>query len=75
MTKQDQKRFIEECITNVQAKLLNRLPSVPDEWSGVELRLWIIERFASDLDTKWARAKLGRKRMREYNNTVLVQNL
>jgi hypothetical protein len=47
MTKKDQRRIVGEMIKNLRADMAERLPRVPAEWDGIELR----ELFADRADT------------------------
>lgn len=71
MTKTEQLNFIYALIDNVRADILARSSSFPEDWDGVELRQYIADKFTEvcfgSLMTK--------QRKREYNNTVLVNNL
>ena len=71
MSPDDQKRIVHELCTSVESGLLATIDAgkVPAEWDGFELRQLTAERF--DRCT----GKMAPKRKREYNNTVLVNDL
>ena len=65
--------FVRELTETVTQKIVDDIfaGKVPAEWNGIELRQLLADRFAAAVfkDT------LTGKRKREYNNTVLVNNL
>ena len=46
----------------------HRQGEVPAEWDGLELRQWLADKFANET------CPLGRKRLKDYRNTVAVSN-
>jgi hypothetical protein len=71
MTKAQQETFITELIRNVEKDLLARVPKLPDEWDGHELRQLIADRFQEVSFT----LKQNKSRYRAYKNEVLVRDL
>ena len=69
MTPQAQQKFIDDLITNVKATI--RSKKIPPEWDGIELRQYIADQFANCVIS----GTMDRKRRREYNNTVITENL
>ena len=71
MTPEDQKRIVHELCASVESGIIAAIDSgaVPFDWDGFELRQLLADRF--DRCT----GKMSLKRKREYNNTVLVNNL
>lgn len=69
--KKEKIRFVKELVGSVQQSIIALINEgkVPEEWDGHELRHLIADRFKSNT------TKLALKRRREYNNTVLVENL
>jgi len=78
MTKQEQLRFVEELTANVLADLKKNVGRIPDHWDGHELRRWIADRFELSAAMSFGgpnRSAREKRRLREYRNTVLVENL
>lgn len=71
MTKPEQLEFIEDLLANIKAGIIRDLPRVPDTWDGHELRMWVAER----VDRGANMGTLKGRRLHEYTNTVLVENL
>ena len=73
MKTSDQVNFIKELSNNVTSELLSDVQAgkTPDTWDGVELRKLLADRFARVVFL----GTLTGKRKREYNNTVLVNDL
>lgn len=71
MTPEDQKRIVHELCFSVEGGIISAINAgaIPDDWDGFELRQLTAERFAR------CTGKMSLKRKREYNNTVLVNNL
>ena len=47
MTREEQKAFVIGCLDSTKRALLEKIDSIPAEWDGHELRLWI-ERDVAD---------------------------
>ena len=58
---------ITESIKNQFADAL-RAGAVPEEWDGYEIRQWLADRF------QYETRPVGRKRVREYRNTVATSS-
>jgi len=73
MTKQEQTRFVHELMDNIRARIIAdiELDKTPTNWDGHELRQLIADRVAVAAFT----LKEQKARYREYQNTVLVNNL
>jgi hypothetical protein len=71
MTKTEKKRFIRELIRNVSAEIFAKVPEMPEQWDGFELRQFIAEKFS---DATYPRMMTG-KRKADYENEVVVRNL
>ncbi len=70
MKRKDQKRIVKELLGSLAELVLAKLPRIPEDWDGHELRQWIADVFTANFVHALAP---GRKR--EYKNTVLVYNL
>jgi hypothetical protein len=59
MKRIEQAEFIHDLIERVRTELYAKIPLLPEEWDGHELRQWIAERFqgASYLKDKRYRAR------------------
>ncbi|MBS3648810.1 hypothetical protein KEU06_09350 [Pseudaminobacter sp. 19-2017] len=78
MTKREKRRFIRELISAVQKSILDRVPDMPEEWDGHELRAYIAEKFGETVVTVGRTGHYGKpyaKRTRDYRNTVIERNL
>lgn len=67
---EEQIEFVDSLLNSVKEDIVKKIKAgkIPDNWDGIELRWYLAERFA--------RETYGNKsRKREYNNTVLVNNL
>ena len=73
MTKYQQITFITDLAHNVTNEMLKDIDTkgIPEEWDGIELRWWIADRFSQVVI--WNTG--SKKRRREYDNHVLVNNL
>jgi hypothetical protein len=72
LTKQEKEKFIKDLMGHVQASLLNKLDKVPEEWDGMELRMWIADTFG------WERTGsmvMDKRRVKNYENEILTKNL
>ncbi len=70
MNKREKERFIKGLIHNVENHILDKIDQMPKEWDGFELRQLVVDYFQ---EVNWC--KMNRKRMKEYKNTVIVENL
>jgi len=71
MTHEEQARFVEDLVGAVAASLIDDIASgkVPEAWDGKELRQLLADRFSRQVYS------LPLRQRREYNNTVLVNDL
>jgi hypothetical protein len=76
---QDAKQaFIVALIRNIQADILAKVPQMPEDWDGHELRRYIADKFAESSVTLGRPGPYGKpygKRYRRYKNEVIVRNL
>lgn len=72
MTKNDKIEFVKSILSNMSNRLIEDVEKnkVPENWDGIELRWWIEQRARSlVMNDKQS------KRYREFENTVIVNNL
>jgi hypothetical protein len=76
MTKKEKIKFIRELTASVTASIIDKIPDMPDEWDGIELRHYLADKFMAQCMT-YSRGsdRSAQRRYREYKNTVLVTNL
>jgi hypothetical protein len=74
MTPIEKRAFIDELISNVHRDIVDRIPHMPSEWDGHEIRRYIADKFA-DSAMSLGSDKSFARRFREYKNEVLVRNL
>jgi hypothetical protein len=67
MTPEQQQEFVIKLTSTVQATI--RSKKIPPEWDGIELRQYIADQFAQQV------ADMPRSRRKDYNNTVITENL
>jgi hypothetical protein len=72
MTAAEKKRFIRDLIATVQKDVLAKVPAMPEEWDGHELRQYVADKFDGATSHLIFR---GGRRKRDYENEVLVRNL
>ena len=68
MTALEKKKFIQQLVSNIEADLVSKIPRMPKEWDGVELRKYIADVFAGCVLS----GTMSRGRLKEYNNTILI---
>ena len=73
MTEQERSTFTAELIDAVKSEILAKIPKMPDEWDGHELRVYIAEQFM-DAATMSRVSREPRARQR-YNRDVISNNL
>ncbi|RPJ36892.1 MAG: hypothetical protein EHM35_07330 [Planctomycetaceae bacterium] len=71
MDRNEKKEFIRALSGGVVAKMLDDIDAgkVPESWDGHELRPWLADRFETQT------SNMDKRRVREYHNTVLVNDL
>jgi hypothetical protein len=71
VTKAGKQKFIAELIDNVKREIITKVPQMPEEWDGIELRQYIADRFAACVisDT------MSQHRKRDYNNVIVTTAL
>lgn len=78
MTRREKQKFVRDLIGSVQKTILAKIPQMPEEWDGIELRQLIADTFANQCHSRSMRAgltKTGRERQANYKNECLVRNL
>ncbi len=68
-TQEGKRKFIKDLCNSVRDSLLKKVPELPEDWDGHELR-WLIAKVFEDQTSK---LPLGRKRA--MLNEILVRNL
>ncbi len=71
MTKTEQKKLIKGILKGIEKSILEKLPVIPEEWDGHELRHLVVD-YAK---TNVSYVPMCRRRKREYSNLCLVHNL
>lgn len=71
MTRMEQQKLVSDLVNRVAGEVLDVIGdgSTPAHWDGFELRQYVADRFAANV------SPMGRVRMREYQNDVIVNNL
>ena len=79
MTQEEKITFVRELIDNVRDEIIAKVPNMPDEWDGHELRRFIADRFEEAnmglLARGQVRSRGNSKRLKAYRNEVIVNNL
>jgi len=71
MNKREQRRFINELVGNVKREILDKLPNLPKEWDGIELRWLISEEFQEIVFAGWHDKR--DKRYQSYINERMIK--
>lgn len=69
-----QRRIIREIMAGMQGRIQELLPSIPQDWDGIELRWWVTELCAENFvkaDTK----RTMKRRYKRYTHDKIVKNL
>jgi len=70
MTLQEKRNFTKELIESIEQKIMDKTGKMPENWDGWELRQYVKDSFAEIVF-----GNMNRKRLKEYRNTVLIENL
>jgi hypothetical protein len=78
MTKLEQIRFIKDLTNSISDRMIDKISQdkVPNSWDGFELRHWLNK--IIEFENIWSdkiRKKPWRKRIKDCNNTMIVNNL
>ena len=71
MTKKDQRRIILEMCRSQRKAMLERLPRIPEQWDGHELRAL----FQDVATYGYGHSTMDGKRRKDYRNTCYIANL
>lgn len=73
MQREQQIQIITDLMNGLRDEAIRRVNdgSVPEEWDGAELRQYLADRAADQFPMR----TMDRKRMKEYRNTVIINNL
>lgn len=76
MNKEEQIEFVIQLTDNVKNEILQKINKnkIPENWDGIELRWLIADKF-SDVVFGGFEKKNQRRRAKEFNNYVLINNL
>jgi hypothetical protein len=71
MTKQEKIQFVKDLFSGMETRIIQNIENgnIPEEWDGIELR-WLVSDIAEENTYKG-----DKRRAKEYNNTVIVNNL
>lgn len=72
LTPAQKRRFVRELTKAVTAAIIAKVPQMPAEWDGAELRQYMADQYAA---ANYGPMKDDRRRMREYRNTIATTNL
>lgn len=72
MTSNEQREFVESICNDLKESLLKKLPKIPEDWDGHEIRQWILDYYSDNYVIGTA---LSGGRKRDYKNTIIVNNL
>jgi len=70
MNKTEKKRIIKSYAKGLTEVLIDRLPRVPKEWDGIELRNWFHLVAEEQLSYRMYRA-----RAKDFNNARIINNI
>lgn len=71
MEKNEQERIINELFEGLKESMLQRLPRVPENWDGFELRQWVSDYVNDNVNYR----PITGKRLKEYKNDCIIHNL
>lgn len=71
MNKKERTKFITDLVNNVKKDLLKENSKYPNSWDGIELR----ERIKDVFSQVVIKDVIGKKRLRDYKNYILVNGL
>lgn len=74
MTAQQKAKFVRELTRSIAKSVIEKIPQMPKEWDGIELR-WLIAQYAKDSTLNPQATSGGRKRFRDYENERITRNL
>ena len=71
MTKTEKVKFVRSLVNAIRAEIIGKVPDMPEEWDGHELRQYIADRFSDRV----LMGAMSPRRKKDYENDVLVRNL
>lgn len=75
MNKTEKINFIQRITCSIATELIDKVESgaIPEDWDGHELRQLLADKFAHETSSLLREPRS--KRMKDYRNTVIVNNL
>lgn len=70
MNKYEKIEFINSLIKTVQLEMLENIDKVPENWDGIELRMWIKEKFSNVVF-----GSISKKRRMNFVNDTIEHNI
>lgn len=64
------KKFIKELCDNIRDETIGKIPLMPPEWDGHELRVYLAEQFVSAAGMSTLNSPQGRTRKADYDNAI-----
>lgn len=68
MTRKEKRQFITDLCRSIKKESLAKVPSMPENWDGLELRQYLADKF----DDSRMNHCIGIQRLREYHNTMEI---
>ena len=78
MTRNEKLKFIHDLTAEVLGYIIARVPEMPEEWDGIELRLYLADKFEEQvgpLERGWIKGYEKSARFRAYCHQRLIKNL
>lgn len=78
MTQIEQKQIVIDITTSIQDSMIKKINEgkIPEDWNGFEIRHWLWK--IAEHENIWTdriRNRFWRKRIKDCNNTLIVNNL
>lgn len=71
MNVNEKDQFVQRILHDLKHEILRRVPKFPEEWDGHEIRQFISDYY----NEHYAKYMLQGKRLKEYKNICLINNL
>jgi len=74
MKKAEKKRFIRDITRNLKNEMLKKIDKIPENWNGIELRIYLVE-MAKDFLVFSSSRTSNKRLLRSVKNSIIINGL
>jgi hypothetical protein len=75
MKASEKRKFIRSFVGSIQKEALSKVAAMPEDWDGIELRVYLADKFGWEAQGGAVKRLMTRRRREDYRNAVYNNNL